>query len=74
MLAIAAGGDVTVTVADPDLPSLVAVIVAVPPDTPVTTPAAETVATDDALLVQVIGRPLSTFPFPSFRVALSVVV
>jgi hypothetical protein len=56
------------------LPSLVAVIVAVPPDTPVTTPAAETVATDDALLVQVIGRPLSTFPFPSFRVALSVVV
>ena len=74
MLAMTAGGAVTVTVADADLPSLVAVIVAVPADTPVTTPAAETLATEAVLLVQVIGRPVSTFPFPSFNAADKVVV
>lgn len=63
------GGVVTVTVAVPDCPSLVAVIVAVPGATPVTTPAADTVATDVALLVQVTTRPVRMFPAASRVVA-----
>jgi hypothetical protein len=52
-------------------PSLVALIVAEPAATPLTSPLADTVATDDALLAQVIVRPLSGFPFESLGVAVS---
>lgn len=71
---LAAVGAVTVTAALPDLPSLTAVIVAVPAATPVTTPVDDTVATDDAPLDQVMARPVRTFPFASLSVAVSVVV
>ena len=71
---VAAGGAVTVIEAVPDCPSLVAVIVALPGATAVTTPDEETVATELALLDQVTGRPVSTFPFASCVVALSVTV
>src|SRR6266566_1614487 len=62
---------VTVTVAVPVLPSLVAVIVAEAAATPVTRPLAETVATPGALLAQVTTRPVSTLPAESFVVAVS---
>ena len=52
----------TVIVALPLLPSLVAVIDAVPGATPVTDPLVDTVATVDALVVQVTVRPLNAFP------------
>ena len=68
------GVSVTVMLAVPLLPSLVAVIVAVPAPTPVTTPLDETVAMDVLLDVQVIVRPVSTFPLASLVVAVSVVV
>src|SRR5712692_3611657 len=55
----ATGTLVTVTVAVPDLPSLVAVIVAEPAATPVTNPPVLTVATAGTLLAQVTTRPLS---------------
>lgn len=71
---LAAVGAFTVTAADADFPSLVAVIVAVPGATPVTTPAADTVATDGAPLDHVMARPVRTFPFASFTVAVSVTV
>jgi hypothetical protein len=71
---VATAGSVTVTVAVPVLPSLVAVIVAVPPATPVTTPDEETVAILVALELHVTVRPVSTFPAASFVVAESVVV
>jgi hypothetical protein len=50
------GGSVTVTVAVAVAPSLVAIIVARPPDTPVTTPMSLTVATASLLVVQVTGK------------------
>jgi len=65
---------VTVTVALPLLPSLVAVIVADPCFLPVTTPLCVTVAVVPELLVHVIARPVSTFPFASFSVAVRVTV
>jgi len=65
------GSDVTVTVAVPLFPSLVAVIVAVPAATPVTSPLPLTVATPDVPLAQLTVRPFSTFPLASFSVALS---
>jgi hypothetical protein len=68
---VATGAGVTVTVADPDLPSLVAVTVAVPGLTPVTTPVVETVATPDALVVHVTVRPVSVLLLASLRVAVS---
>jgi hypothetical protein len=71
---LAAAGAVTVTTADADCPSLVAVIVADPGETPVTTPEADTVATDDAPVDHVMVRPVRTFPFTSFKVAVRVVV
>jgi len=71
---VATGAGVTVTVAVPVLPSLVAVIVAVPGEAPVTTPLVETVAIPDALVVHVTVRPVSVFPLPSFTVADSVEV
>jgi len=65
---------VTVTVEDPLFPSAVAVIVAVPPATPVTTPDDDTVAVDALLVPHVIGRFVTTVPFSSFTVAVNVVV
>src|SRR5947207_9920776 len=57
--------------ADPLTLSLVAVIVTLVGSarTPVTTPVAETDATDRLLLVQVTGRSVSAFPAASFTVA-----
>src|SRR5947208_7893360 len=61
----------TVTDAVPLFPSLVAVIVAVPGVTPVTSPALVTVATDVLLLDQVTARPESAAPFASLGVAVN---
>jgi hypothetical protein len=60
---------VTVTVDDPLFPSAVAVIVAVPGATPVTTPLPITVAVDGLLVVHATGRSVTTVPFASFTVA-----
>jgi len=68
---VATGIGVTVIVDVPVLPSLVAVIVAVPTATAVTTPLDETVATPGVLVDQVIARPVSVFPDASLSVALS---
>ena len=65
------GGVVTVIVADPDFPSLVAVMVAVPAATAVTRPLAETVAMGLELVVQVTVRPVSSAPLASRSVASS---
>src|SRR5438876_735282 len=70
----ATGTFATVTLAVPLFPSLVAVIVADPAATPVTSPAADTVAIAVFELVQLITRPLSTLPAASFVTALSCVV
>ena len=58
----------------PFTPSLVAVIVAAPATTPVTSPPGDTVATPRALLVQVITRPVNGVPLTSLGVALSCTV
>src|SRR5437762_1067643 len=55
----------------PLLPSLVAVIVAEPTETPVTTPLELTVATATSLVAQLTARPLSAFPAESVGVVLS---
>jgi hypothetical protein len=68
------GNAITVTVDVPFFPSLVAVIVAVPPVTPVTTPVLDTVALAVLLEVQVTTRSVTTVPFTSLTVATSVVV
>src|SRR5437762_423999 len=52
-------------------PSLVAVIVAEPATFAVTSPVPVTVATGVLLLDHATGRPVSTVPFASFRVAVS---
>src|SRR5437899_2256885 len=70
----ATGTIATVTLAVPLCPSLVAVIVADPTATPVTSPAADTVAIAVFELVHATPRPVSTFPAASFGVALSCVV
>jgi len=70
----ATGTLVTVTVAVPLCPSLVAVIVAEPAATPVTNPLAETVAAAALLVAQVTTRPLRAVPFASFGVAVNWVV
>src|SRR5204863_115792 len=62
----ATGTVVTVMPAVPLCPSLVAVIVAEPATTPVTSPLELTVATEVLLLDQVTVRPVSGFPFASF--------
>jgi hypothetical protein len=72
MLATAAV--VTVMVAAADLPSLVAVIVAVPAFLPVTSPALLTEAIVESLVVHVTVCPLSAFPWASRGVALRVSV
>src|SRR5207302_66719 len=61
----ATGTGVTVTVAVPLCPSLVAVIVALPIVTPVTRPVVETLATAEALDAHVTVRPVSVFPAES---------
>src|SRR5712691_409091 len=70
----ATGTGFTVTVARPVIPSLVALIVAVPAATPVTRPPVDTVATPRALDAHVTVRPLSGLPFASFGVAVSCTV
>src|SRR5437764_14728236 len=67
-------GVVTVTLAVPLFPSLVAVIVAVPAATPVTRPFAETVAALALLVAQLMLRPLSAVPLASLGVAVSCTV
>src|SRR2546427_8198669 len=67
----ATGTVLTVIVAVPLCPSEVAVIVAEPAATPVTSPLALTVATAGLPLDQAIVRPESELPFASFGVAAS---
>ena len=62
IVTVATGGGLTVRVAVPDLPSLVAVIVAVPGATPVATPEELTVATAVLLELQAMTRPVSVPP------------
>jgi hypothetical protein len=59
----------TVTVADADFVSLVAVIVAEPAATPATTPLLSTVAVAAALVDHVIVRPVNVLPAASLSVA-----
>src|SRR5206468_1704832 len=70
----ATGTVVTVIVAVPLCPSLVAVIVAAPAVSPVTSPPALTVATAVLLLPQLTGRPDNGLPLASFEVAVSCTV
>src|SRR5436190_2039755 len=73
--ATAAGaGAVTVMAAVPLFPPLLAVIVAEPAATPVTSPLADTVATPVLLLVQVTDCPARVLPAASFTTAASCVV
>src|SRR6266516_2893487 len=65
---------VTVMLALPLCPSLVAVIVAEPAVTPLTSPLPFTVATDVLLLAHVTTRPVSGLPLASFGVAVSCAV
>jgi hypothetical protein len=64
-----AGSLVTFTRLDPDLPSLVAVIVALPVATAVTRPADETAATASLLDDQETVRPVSEVPLASATTA-----
>ena len=64
----------TVTAAAPLLPSLVAVMVAVPAVAPATSPPLLTVATDVLELDQVTVRPERALPLWSLGVAMSCVV
>src|SRR5437867_4172722 len=66
---VATGTFVTVTVDVPLCPSLVAVIVAGPAATPLTSPLPLTVATAVLLLAHVTTRPLSGLPLASWGVA-----
>src|SRR6266513_3110686 len=67
----ATGTGVTVIADVPLLPSDVAVIVAEPATTPLTSPLPFTVATEVLLLDQVTTRPVSGLPLASFGVAVS---
>jgi hypothetical protein len=62
---------VTVIVALPVFPSLVAKMSAVPTAIAVTTPSDETVATAELFELHVTGRPASVFPFASSVVAVA---
>lgn len=64
----------TVKIAAPDLPSLVALMFAVPAPTAVTSPVAATVATPALSLCHVIVRPVSALPPESLRVAVACAV
>ncbi len=68
------GTGFTVSVAVPDLPSLVAVIVAVPSAFAVASPVASTVATVVLLEPHVTSLPVSVFPCASFVVAVNCLV
>jgi hypothetical protein len=70
----ATGTRVTVTVELPAFPSLVAVIVAVPAATPLTSPLLLTVAMPVLPLAHVTVRPVSAVPAESFGVAVSCTV
>src|SRR5512133_2227749 len=74
MNAAMAVGSTTLSAAEPDLPSLVAVMVALPGPTVVTSPALETVATLPLDVAHVTVRPLNTAPWASFVVAASCTV
>jgi len=64
------GGAAATVIADvPDFPAQVAVIVADPAATPVTTPVELTVATFALLVDQAMLCPVMTFPLASFTVA-----
>jgi hypothetical protein len=65
---------VTVSVADPLVPSLAAVMRAVPLLAAVTTPVADTVATPELSDDQTMVRPVRTLPLASLGVAVAVVV
>jgi hypothetical protein len=64
-------GTVTVIADVPLLPSLVAVIVVLPPLTAVTNPLASTVATEGVLELHVTARPVRTLLLASVSVAVS---
>jgi hypothetical protein len=68
---LATGACVTVTVALPVFPSLVAMMFAVPTATAVTTPAEDTVATVVLSELHVTARPVSVAPFASSVVAVA---
>jgi hypothetical protein len=68
---VATGAWVTVIVALPLFPSLVAVIVAVPTASAVTSPSTETVAMSVSLELQVIERPVNGCPLESSVVAVA---
>jgi hypothetical protein len=70
----AIGTRVTVIVALPLLPSLVAMTLALPADTAVITPVPETVTTAGSLELQLTARPLNTPPFASSVVAVACAV
>jgi hypothetical protein len=70
----ATGTSVTVTVAEPVFPSLVAVIVAVPAETPVTVPFVLTDATWLELLAQITVLPVRTLREASYATAFRVTV
>ncbi len=71
----ATGATVTVTLAVPLCPSLVAVIVTGPPAaTPLTSPLPFTLAIALVLDCQVMTRPVNGLPFASLRVAVSCTV
>jgi len=70
---VATGASVTVMAEDPDFPSLVAVMVAVPGVSPETTPVDDTVATSGLLELQVTTRLVTTVPFTSLTTTVRVV-
>src|SRR5689334_8589838 len=71
---VATGAAVTVSNALPVLPSLVAIILAVPAETGVTRPVDDTVATAVLSELQTMERPVSVLPFESSSVAVACVV
>jgi len=71
---VATGAGVTVTAELPLLPSLVAVMVAVPADTAVTSPVLDTVATAALSELHVTSLPVNTLPFAAKVVAVACAV
>ena len=71
MATLATGTGLTVSVAVPDFPSLVAVIVVVPTPTAVARPDEFTVAAAGLLDVQANVRPVTVFPCASLAVAVN---
>jgi hypothetical protein len=73
-VATGSGGTVTLSGCDPDFPSLVATIAAVPPPTAVTSPDADTVATLVLELDHVMVASAIAPPLPSSAIATACVV